>query len=848
MDTSFINSLEKIGVLSPRCYYIPFSHNQDFVVENGIIKKQSSDRFISLDGIWNVKEFSCPEDVNIFHEFNRTIQVPSCVQLQGYDQIQYINHCYPFPFDPPYTPTNNPTYLYNRTFVINDLTEKYYLNFEGVDSCFYVYINKRFVGFGQVSHANNEFDVTKFLAQGDNVLDVVVVKWCAGSYLECQDKFRWTGIFRSVYLLKRPIKHITDFKISSKIDNDNAFIIIENLSEIAFDYEILNFKGRIQSKTDVAVKIDNAKFWSAENPYLYDVILSANGEKILQKIGIREVTIQNGVFKINGTHTKLKGVNRHESNPLTGATISVSDVIKDLELMKWANVNAIRTAHYPNIPEFYELCNFYGFYVMDEADVESHGAAYTTKNYSQEIWQKWANSNFFEKGITDREINLYERDKNFSCVIIWSLGNESSYGKAFFKGADYIKNKDNRPIHYEGIWSTDKSDYYTNRIDMASRMYPMPQFLNEYLQDEKETRPLVLCEYSHAMGNSCGDLNDYWEIIDTNERFMGGFVWEWCDHAVLTEQGFLYGGDFGEKEHDGNYCVDGLVTPDRQIKSGLLELKACYSGIRNKNLTLRENKLTQVNHANPLAIELTNDAKILKIGNFSFASPWSINILRAYLDNDKPMRALWESFEGYSQTVRKIETEGNKTHIYGSITKNCLQPLMSFEMTIERFFNGVDIEFEYKVADYIEYLPRIGFEFAIDKKFVDFSYIGYGSTESYIDKHLSSEYGQFESTVFNNFNNYIKPQENGSHFSSTKLCVKNAFEITAEYPFSFSVLPYSTEQLMKSKHNFELGESSMTYINLDLAMSGIGSASCIVSLLDKYKAPKIGKNKFRIIF
>ncbi len=843
----YLTSYKRFGTCSPRSYYIPFSEQSDFKFSNKILDRTSSDRFISLDGEWKIKEYSCIEEVDINICPTDKIIVPSCVQLYGYDKIQYINCRYPFPFNPPFVPQENPTYHYSRNFNIDDVNQKYYINFEGVDSCFFLYVNKRFVGYGQISHATNEFDITSFITLGVNCLDVVVVKWCAGSYLECQDKFRWTGIFRSVYLLKRPTVHITDFKITTDINGKDGIIKIENLSKIAFDYEFINKKGVIEPLREKNIVIKNAKIWDAKNPNLYDLIIKANGEKILQRVGFRKVQTDNGIFKINGKHIKLKGVNRHESHPQTGATVALENIIQDLELMKWAKVNAIRTSHYPNMPEFYELCNAYGFYVMDEADVETHGVCTSTGGYSRLVWQEWMEKAEFAISITDREINLYERDKNFSCVLIWSLGNESSWGNAFYNGADYIKSKDDRPIHYEGVWETDKTDYYNNRIDIASRMYPMPEFLNEFLADEKETRPLVLCEYSHAMGNSCGDINDYWEIIDTNDRFMGAFVWEWCDHAVLTEKGFLYGGDFGETEHDGNFCVDGLVSPDRKIKSGLLELKACFEGKRNKDFVLPTCILGEKTAGNPLEVKVDKDGIINQIGDFEFVQPIKINILRAYIDNDRSVKSSWVKLEGYKQIVERVEKEENRTIYLGSLVKNCLQPIMKYKLTIESFANGIDIDFEYKIADFITYLPRIGFEFAIDKKYSEFSYCGYGKTESYIDKHLSSEYGKYDSNVNENFNNYIKPQENGSHFASTKLIINDLMEITAEKPFSFSVLPYSTKELMSASHNFELGESKATFINLDLAMTGIGSASCVTTLLSKYQAPVQFNNKFRLI-
>ena len=839
-------SFERIGIESPRAYYVPFSETQEIPMEHGIVDREKSERFLSLNGSWLIREHACPEEVDVTEEMESTIVVPSCVQMHGYDSIQYINCRYPFPFDPPYVPQENPTYHYRRTFTIEDLSERYYLVFEGVDSAFYVYVNGKKVGYGQISHAINEFDITSYLCQGENTLDVVVLKWCASSYLECQDKFRFTGIFRSVYLLRRPVEHITDYKIVSDYDEGVGKITIFNYSDCAFSYEVEGTCGQVEPGVSAEISIENAKAWTAEQPVLYDVVLKANGEKILQRVGLRRVSIEDGVFKINGTHLKLKGVNRHEMSPKTGATVTVEDTIKDLELMKWANVNAIRTSHYPDMPQFYELCDTFGFYVLDEADVETHGIANCQGKNNEQIWQKYTNEGIFDAGVTDREIALYERDKNSTCVVIWSLGNESSYGKMFYEGADYIHEHDTRPIHYEGIYCTDKSEYYTKRLDVVSRMYPTLDSFEEYLKDEKEIRPYVLCEYSHSMGNSNGDLTDYWREMDKSDRFMGGFIWEWCDHAIETEKGFLYGGDFGEAEHDGNFCVDGLVTPDRKIKSNLQELKAVYAGVRTEPVQPQKTLLPVVSENCPISYTMDQKGKISKIGNVNLANPIEIQILRAYVDNDMFINKEWVPFEGYSQTLDQVKEDEKGGMVYsGRIVKNCLCPLLKYQLTVRPFDGGIDIDFEYEVADYIEYFPRIGLAFALEGENLPFTYDGYGPGESYVDKRAACTYGTYSSTAEENYGHYVKPQESGSHFGTTRLAV-GGLEITACTPFSFSVLPYSTDTLMHTAHDFELQKSNKTYVNLDIAMSGIGSASCGFPLLEKYRAPKKGQNTFRI--
>lgn len=389
---------ERVGVEPPRSYYIPFSETKEFVFTHGILDRKASDRFISLDGEWQCKAHADIADAEINEELPDTISVPSCVQMYGYDQIQYINTRYPFPVDPPYIRVKNPTFHYRRTFAIADLTQKYYLNFEGVDSFFYVYVNGKEIGYSQISHATSEWDISEYIHTGENVLDVIVLKWCAGSYLECQDKFRFTGIFRSVYLLVRPKKLIRDFKIETGFKGNDGVLIIRNDSDIPFTATFAGESKTVESKQTTEFTAKSVKPWTAENPKLYDVILSANGEKILQRIGFRTSEIADGIYKLNGEKIKLKGVNRHEFSPTGGATVTIEETVKDLQLMKAANVNAIRTSHYPDSPEFYDLCDAMGFYVMDEADVETHGMVERRNGYGRENWQE-----FVDSGIADKQ-------------------------------------------------------------------------------------------------------------------------------------------------------------------------------------------------------------------------------------------------------------------------------------------------------------------------------------------------------------------------------------------------------------------------------------------------------------
>ena len=837
------------GVEAARSYCVPFSDSQEFSFKYGIIDRTQSERFISLDGEWSFAAHADIAEAEINEELTETIPVPSCVQMHGYDRIQYLNYKYPIPFDPPFICVKNPTFHYRRRFTVEDLSQKYYLNFEGVDSFFYVYVNGNKVGYSQISHATSEFGVTEYLVQGENTLDVIVLKWSAATYLECQDKFRFFGFFRSVYLLVRPYAHIGDFKIDTRFQGKDGILCVRNLGKTPF---CVAFRGETKTalpEQSVTFTEKNVARWTAETPSLYDVVLSANGEKILQRIGFRTSGIENGLYYFNGQKIKLKGVNRHEFSPVAGATVTLEETIKDLKIMKWANVNAIRTSHYPDCPEFYDLCDAMGFYVLNEADVETHGAAWPSGDGSRTDWQAFADSGIADEGVTDREIALYERDKNRTCVTIWSLGNEANWGKMFFAGADYIRCRDSRPIHYESLWEMEnKSDYYTKRVDVASRMYPHIEELDEFLHDGKETRPLLLCEYSHSMGNSNGDLNDYWKKIDSNERFMGAFVWEWRDHAIETKEGYLYGGDFGEEEHDGNFCVDGLLNPDFTPKGGLYELKAVYGGKCEREFVPPEQKpLRKLSGKNPLSYEIGENGELVSVGTIRFAKPVRLNIFRAYTDNDRNIRNEWKRYENAKQIVCQAEKEDNRVRITGKLIKNGFAPLMDFSLEYDFYDCAFDVALHYRVADYVSWLPRIGLVFALPKEVFDkFSYRGYGPYESYIDKHLASEYGEYETTAAKEYFRYVKPQESGSHFASTEITFPDRMKITAEKPFSFSVLPYSAQTLANANHDFELREDGNIYVSLDIAMSGVGSNSCGPELGFKYRAPKEGYNRFRI--
>ena len=578
-------SFERIGTMPHRSYYVPFSPEDRVAYVHGIVDRSTSSRFISLDGEWQIRQHARVDDFVLDEELDATIPVPSCVQMHGYDGIQYINSRFPFPVLLPHVTPNNPCWHYRRKFALAKRDgERYYLNFEGVDSAFYLYVNGKYLGFSQISHATSEFDVTELVSDGENVLDVLVLKWCLSSYLECQDKFRFSGIYRNVYLLRRPEKHLTDYFVKAELCGSDGVLTFENESDVDIHISIDTQSATVAPRECARLVIGGVSKWDVDTPALYDLTLSACGEVIYEKVGFRTVSIDGPVFKVNGEAVKLKGVNRHDFNCETGATVSLENMVKDLTLMKQLNVNAVRTSHYPNRPEFYQLCDVFGLYVMDEADVEMHGVLHRfgSGECGSARYDDFASDEFFAPAISDRERALVERDKNRPCVIIWSLGNEAGFGKAFLEGLAYIKARDaSRPVHYERARDVHEQALGLEgnaRVDIVSRMYSGFDFIREYLDDPAQDRPFVLCEYTHAMGNSCGDIAKYWDMIYNNEQLMGAFVWEWADHAIKTDKGFLYGGDFGESEHDSNFCVDGVLTTDRKFKSGTYEMRAVYGG------------------------------------------------------------------------------------------------------------------------------------------------------------------------------------------------------------------------------------------------------------------------------
>ncbi len=556
------------------------------------------------------------------------LPVPGCWQMSGYGRPNYTNVNYPYPVDPPRVPQENPTGLYRRAFRLPPgwAEKQVFLVFEGVDSAFNAWVNGQFGGYSQGAHMPSEFNITPLLHAGENYLAVQVFQWSDGSYLEDQDMWRMSGIFRDVFLVARPAVYVRDARIRTRLDGQYTGAVLElgfairNQSgqpvpehflrarlldpqdQVVFDEPAASvFAGRETQETSLEAEfpIQAPLLWSAEEPNLYTLLLSLLGpscetlEVLKFAVGFRQVEIKAGLFLVNGRPVKLQGVNRHETHPDLGHAISLESMVQDIVLMKQHNVNAVRTSHYIDDPRWLDLCDRYGIYVIDEADLECHGMGVV------DAMNELSNHPDWQDAYLDRAVRMVERDKNHPSVIIWSLGNESGYGSNHIAMADWIHHADpSRPVHYEGATGWGNKEGLPNEgvVDIVSVMYPMVDRLIEEGQKTGDPRPFFMCEYAHAMGNGPGNLKEYWEAIRLYPRLMGGCVWEWVDHSVrqFTPEGvewFAYGGDFGDVPNDGNFCVDGLNFPNRTPYPSLIEYKKILEPVEVQAVDLQTGKI-----------------------------------------------------------------------------------------------------------------------------------------------------------------------------------------------------------------------------------------------------------------
>lgn len=960
-----------IGCEKPRAYFVPFPYG----CASKHAERGESAFFKSLCGEWSFKFFKSVNDVcDLSTEGSDKLTVPMSWQMalgRGYDVPNYTNVNYPIPYDPPFVPDENPCGLYSRKFTVPAAMagKKIYLNFEGVDSAFYVWVNDEFAAYSQVSHMTSEIDVTSLVHSGENEIKVLVLKWSDGTYLEDQDMWRMSGIFREVYLLFRDETHIRDIFVHCDLDDSftdadfTADVDVTGKATVEWTLDcpcgetISSGKCDVDENGKIVVPtVKNAKLWSDEEPNLYSLTLHCGNEYITLPIGARRVEIKDGCVVINGKKVKAKGVNRHDSHHLLGHATPVEHMVRDIMIMKAHNVNMVRTSHYPNDPRFTALCDKYGLYVCDETDIETHGAR---------PWYALSRSPEWEGEYVDRVQRMVERDKNHPCVIFWSLGNESGWGQNHVAMHTWIKSRDtSRIVHYEGAnYDYNDGKYLRDVTDIESRMYPSPTWCDNYCKAPERDEPLFLCEYSHAMGNGPGDLRDYWEVIEANDNFFGGCVWEFIDHSVAIgdkygSPSFTYGGDFGDHPNDGNFCVDGLVYPDRRVHTGLEELKqaimpvavhevkpgtvaiksrryfkslsdismawtvkvdgkAVKSGVHPNldiapeaekvfeivpenelpahstvtlDLSFRQNKPTEwadvgyevgfaqfiyeraekIKAAPALyPVELCENREeytvtvgetVYKISKFSgmitdicdngehlITKPVVPQIWRAPTDNDRNVQWDWRNSSIHNAKVKCYSTEvvkadENEAVILSKISLAAApnEVVLRADVTYTvKYGMGIKIACDVKWNVQKKHYPRFGMRLTMPEGAEQMRYFGYGPNESYVDKRLASKLGEYKSTVTENYEPYVFPQENSSHWgcrwADVHTVAGHGFLFTSCEPFSFNASHFSPEQLTETRHHYELKREPETTVMLDMRMDGIGSNSCGPELSEKYR-------------
>ncbi len=973
----------------PRAYFVPFETEEGALGE----ARGTSPRFKSLSGEWRFRWYPSPAavpdvtDAAFSADGFDTLTVPGSWQTEtgrGYDAPNYTNIRYPFPLDPPFVPDGDPCGLYVRNFTLPaGLGDRcVYLNFEGVESAFYVWINDRFAAYSQVSHCTSETDVTGLVREGVNTIKVLVLKWSDGSYLEDQDMWRFAGLFRDVYLLFRDPVHIRDLFVHVDLTDDfrdavfSAEIDLTGPATVAWKLigpdgsEAGRGAAALGGSGSVSCEVGNVRLWSDETPDLYQFLFFCGGEVVSIPAGARRIEIRDRCILLNGKKVKAKGVNRHDSHPLLGHATPWEHMKRDVMILKAHNVNMVRTSHYPNDPRFPALCDRYGLLLCDEADLETHGMC---------PWDRLAGRPEWTEAYVDRARRLVERDKNHPSVIFWSLGNESGYGSNHDAMAKWIRGRDpSRLLHYEGA-SLDRrqaEEPLPLVTDIESNMYRAPERCAAYCENERYTMPFFLCEYCHAMGNGPGDLADYWRVIESHDNFFGGCVWEFTDHSVATGDrtgapSYTYGGDFGDTPNDLNFCVDGLVYPDRRPHTGLLELKQAImpvevsevspgtyavrsrrffrtmddlsmawtvrldgtavlsgvfpslgiapgetkeytltdklpsGGIVTAELSFRQNAPTEWAPAGyevgaarfvyekdipsypaeparyPVTFAEEEKELVITIGETRYrlskesgllvgladngaemiTGPVVPQIWRAPTDNDRGIAEFWQkagfdrvSVKCYGVTTEKASPEEAVVRSSISLGAPAGDPVLRAEMTYTFRDAGLRIDLDVAWRDMLPedaFFPCFGLRITMPEGMERMRYFGYGPGESYADKRLSAGLGDYSSSVTDNYEPYIRPQDNASHWGCRWAEVYgetgHGLLITADIPFAFNAQHYSPEQLTEKRHHYELVREPETTVTVNLRQSGLGSASCGPDLDPRFRFDELEFSSFVIL-
>ncbi|MEV0798014.1 glycoside hydrolase family 2 TIM barrel-domain containing protein [Kribbella sp. NPDC050281] len=856
-----------------------------------------------------------------------TIAVPGHWQLSGYGAPAYTNVVYPFPLEPPYVPTDNPTGDYVRTVTIpaDWSGARVVLRFEGVDSRFAVHVNGSMVGWSSGSRLPSEFDLTELVAPGKEArIAVRVHQWSAGSYVEDQDMWWLSGIFREVNLLALKPSAPTDVFVKAAYDHlDGAGTLLVE-SDVPGTVSVPSLG--LELATGEHVRIEKVEPWSAEVPRLYDGVLRTEGGEVRLRIGFRTVAIVDGVLEVNGNRVLFNGVNRHEFHPDRGRALTEQDMLDDVLLMKRAGINAVRTSHYPPHPHFLSLCDTYGLYVIDECDLETHGFGYEPEP------PKLPNPVMdprFRDDLVARMSRTVHRDKNHPSIIIWSLGNECGMGENLRAMYDLAKEIDpSRPVHYE-------RDTEAEFVDIYSRMYTSPEGCAEIGADTSLYRnlPFILCEYGHAMGNGPGGLLDYREVFDKYPRCQGGFIWEWIDHGIRTtidgREVYAYGGDFGETIHDGNFVCDGLLFPDRTPSPGMLEytkvieplrivadgnggvsVTSRYEVLDTSHLTFRmvlevagervgegtlpvpvlapgetatvvlppgvhkrvdggESEIwvtvtaelteatswAEAGHriawgqlrmdepagepARPAGVPATT--VVAGVGGISFGDVRNarLDVWRAPIDNDANpgVADAWRE-QGLHRVQHRIVSQGERDGAWEVVTRTA-PPQLQWGLVSTWRWTTLDgaVVLELNVVpegQFPEVLPRLGITFELPKV-ERVEWFGTGPNEAYVDTREAAAVGRYSATVAELQTPYVRPQENG-HRIDTRWATLDGLRIEALGPlFGLTVRDWTTQALETAEHTADLTPGDTTYVTLDIAQTGVGTAACGPALPDRDK-------------
>ena len=891
------NHVLQINREPARAYYIPY----------GVSK---GDRTLSLNGDWHFRWTKTPDElIKDFYRTDydvsswKTLAVPANWEVNGYGTPIYVSAGYPFKIDPPYVTREpkkewttyeerNPTGQYRRTFMLPAAWQsgQTFLRFEGVMSAFYVWINGKRVGYSQGSMEPSEFNVTSYLKGGENQIAVEVYKYSDGSYLEDQDFWRFGGIHRDVLLYHTPDVRLRDVAVRTTQEKDGWTLavnpqfsvyngeggegyrlvatLLDGSTAVGGDTvpvdEVLDLAHKAARMNEwfpqrgyrkfnrMTIRMVNPRLWSAEVPNLYTLKLQlqdAAGRNIEQtslQVGFRQINIRGGQLLINGTPIKIRGVNRHEHDPYKARVMTEELMLQDLRLMKAAHINAVRLAHYPNCPRWYELCDSMGMYVMDEADCETHGLRGTLASTPD-----WADA------FLDRAIRMAERDKNHPSVIFWSLGNESGYGPNQAAMSAWLHEFDpTRPVHYEGAQGQPDPSY----VDVISRFYPrvMQEYLNPGIpegsdQERAENarwerlleianqtgdhctwvgsdggpRPVLTSEYAHCMGNALGNFKEYWDEINSHPRMLGGFIWDWVDQGIALNEkwvtapkgSILYGGDFGDKPNLNAFCLNGIVMSDRTLTPKYYEVQAVYGGMSQQAVA---DKYPETKAAKPMASKSKAPASYI----IHLTSNIKPQVFRAPTDNDK----------SFGNWLAKDWTR-------------CGLDTLTIPMATEQ--NGNEFTFTFTIPDGLPDIPRLGILMELPRDYEQLTWYGRGPWDNYPDRKVSCPIGLWKSTVSQQYVHYPRPQDSGNHEDCTYVELKTkkgkVIRIEAiDAPFSFSALPYTAQYIASKTHDYELQDEGKTFLSIDCAVMGLGNSSCGPGVLKKYTIDKSKRHQLRI--